>query len=798
MTATTTNGSVHSAILEAALKYRKRGWSVAACCPPDHAGMGDWHNCESPGKRPWHAWKDLKETPATEEQIKEWWRQQPRSNVGIFLGPVSGLIRVDVDGDAGAELLRQKSGGDLPPTLEFTSNGSGLGMLYAIPPSCELRTTSAKGDGDHNELRFQAKGAQTVLPPSVHPKGGIYQWKPGHSPDDIEPALAPDWLIRELSPSKHSKPGARIPSNSNSAIGTSHHCYPNIEVARMAVAALGAPRASDYDEWIDVGMALQSVDDSLLAEWIQFSRACPDKFREGECEQKWRSFTRGGGVTLGTLVKMAEDDGWLPPWKQRGSSWSTGSVLRAGDEICNAIVTKTDKQKHIDPLPMGEIIRRAKTRCGDWPRRMASVLFVHHGDAIGFIEKPPALFGYFGGICGEPPRFITNPECHTKPEVFEEFRRTATAYDAIERSPHEPVLPGHYYACPILEPGDGEHLRELVGRFNPATPIDGDLITALFATLVWGGAGGRRPAFCVTSDDGRGAGKTALVNAAGYLVGGTLEVVANEDAARIKTRLLSPEGLLKRVVLLDNAKTRCLSWADLEGMITSPVISGHRLFTGEMVRPNVITWCITMNGGSYSTDLAQRSVFIKVAKPKYAGTWEESLREFIDQNRQAIFADLVRFLRGPRFELSKFTRWGAWERDVLSRLPEPSEAQAVIIERQQAADAEVEESEVIGDYFRSRIETAGYSVDFARVFIPSNTARDWLAVSTGEKFTTIAASRTLGQFIDEGKLVNLERNKSRAMGRGFVWLGENWSPDDPIRGDLESRLVAGEGRFPNG
>jgi hypothetical protein len=476
-----------------------------------------------------------------------------------------------------------------------------------------------------------------------------------------------------------------------------------------------------------------------------------------------------------------------------------GSVLHDDDEICNAVVTKTEDEKIVEPLPMREIIRRAKAKTGNWPRRMGGVLFVHESaNEIGFIEKAPALFGYLGENSGKPPQFVNNSECHTKPEVFEEFKRQATAYEAIEQFPHEPVMPGHYYSCEMPHAGDGDCLRELLSRFNPATEIDRDLILALFATLIWGGRGGTRPAFCITSDDGRGAGKTTVVNVAGYLVGAALEIIAGEDAARVKTRLLSPEGLLKRVVLLDNAKARCLSWADLEGMITAPAISGHRLFTGEMARPNVITWCVTMNGGSYSTDLAQRSVFIKVAKPTYKGNWEESIREFIDANRQAIFGDLIGFLRGQQTELKRHTRWGAWERDILSRLPEPNDAQAVILERQNAADAEVEESEVIRDYFRAQIEAAGYLTNFVRVFIPSNIARLWLSNATGEKYTTIGASRALSQFVNEGKLVNVELSKSRAAGRGFIWLGDNWNPDDPIRDDLEAKGNATNWRHSDG
>jgi hypothetical protein len=185
--------------LAAALDYRKRGWSVLIVCPPDHAGVGKGHGrgCTSPGKAPWGPWKSFQEQLPTEAGIRQRWKDLPTGNVGIALGPVSGLVRVDVDGNLGEQRLREVSGGDLPPTLEFTSGGGGRGLLYRIPAGVDLRTTPEKL-GKKQELRFQAKGAQTVLPPSRHVSGRRYEWKGGHGPDEIEPAIAPGWLVREL------------------------------------------------------------------------------------------------------------------------------------------------------------------------------------------------------------------------------------------------------------------------------------------------------------------------------------------------------------------------------------------------------------------------------------------------------------------------------------------------------------------------------------------------------------------------------------------------------------------------
>jgi hypothetical protein len=191
---------------EAAHRYLALGWSPLCLCPPDHVGVGREHarQCDHPGKRPlpdggtWKRWQA--ERPST-RQLEDWWKAHPNANVGMALGPVSGVVRVDVEGTTGEARLQELSGGDLPETAEFTS-GVGRGLLYAIPPGVELRTTSERGEGAHQEVRIQAKGAQTVLPPSRHQSGRRYEWVVGGSPDQIAPAPAPKWLLDLLAPGR--------------------------------------------------------------------------------------------------------------------------------------------------------------------------------------------------------------------------------------------------------------------------------------------------------------------------------------------------------------------------------------------------------------------------------------------------------------------------------------------------------------------------------------------------------------------------------------------------------------------
>src|SRR5262249_3252550 len=147
--------------------------------------------------RPFHRWKEYQQQVATEREVCDWWRQRPHANVGVALGPVSGIVRVDVEGPGGERLLRQRSGDDLPRTWQMTT-GRGRGVFYRIPPGAVLGTT-IEPIKEGEELRFQAAGSQSVLPPSLHRSGHRFAWCPGLSPFEFaEGSFMPAWLVHEM------------------------------------------------------------------------------------------------------------------------------------------------------------------------------------------------------------------------------------------------------------------------------------------------------------------------------------------------------------------------------------------------------------------------------------------------------------------------------------------------------------------------------------------------------------------------------------------------------------------------
>jgi hypothetical protein len=183
---------------QAALDGVRRGWSVISLCHPTHVGYGiggHAKTCGSPGKSPWHPWKQYQSELADAEQVAEWWRLRPMSNLGLVLGEISGLIGIDIDGDIADGQWRALAQGIEYPTWEFATGGGGRRLFFAVPKGMALRTISHKTGEAHGELRILCNGSQTVMPPSLHISGRQYTWLEGRSPDDLPVADAPEWLL---------------------------------------------------------------------------------------------------------------------------------------------------------------------------------------------------------------------------------------------------------------------------------------------------------------------------------------------------------------------------------------------------------------------------------------------------------------------------------------------------------------------------------------------------------------------------------------------------------------------------
>ncbi len=221
--------------------------------------------------------------------------------VGVVLGSVSGgLLAVDFDAEGYEDQFHSvfdRPLSDLPHTVSWSSGKPGRRqMAYKVPQKYwpELRgKTLWKNKCNKTCLELRWDGHQSVVL-GAHPETRGYSWCAGCSPQELAVAEAPEWLLQPLMLETRV-----VPPRLKEGVEEDE-----IQRARDVLKRI-LPR-DDYEGWLQVGMALKSVGDDLLEDWIDWSRGS-NYFDEKECLAKWNSFN-GSGRTLGTLVYMAGRD----------------------------------------------------------------------------------------------------------------------------------------------------------------------------------------------------------------------------------------------------------------------------------------------------------------------------------------------------------------------------------------------------------------------------------------------------------------------------------------------------------
>lgn len=413
---------------------------------------------------------------------------------------------------------------------------------------------------------------------------------------------------------------------------------------------------------------------------------------------------------------------------------------------------------------------------GGWPKRVGEAIFVPSPKSEPvYIASPSRLFAWIGSQCQvdwAPKSYL----CHTQEHLYEFLRMNADHYEAIETLPHWPKLEGTYYLHREVPKAEGR-LDQLLDMLCPETDEDRELIRAMIVTLFWGGRPGSRPAFLVTAsaDDaqqGRGVGKSTLAEILGEeLAGGYVDVSANDDMASVKTRILSSAGRHKRVVRIDNLKVERLSWADLEGVVTSSWISGRELYQGEGRRRNTLVWILTVNGGATSKDMAQRLVPIRLSRPRaYSPDWDERFRTFLREHRWSIAADCRAIIERQSSPLAIRSRWSSWEHAILSKVGDADAVQALILKRRAEIDADEDDKEEAIAIVEDRLTRAGHDADLCVFFLPMSVLGVWLneGRNTKEAFNKVSAYLK--------RLNHKQLQWSKRGVRGFIWRGKDAPP----------------------
>lgn len=180
-----------SELREAARRYAEIGFPVFPLLPivENHCACGA---LECAGKHP--ATKGWQRSISSVLAVDSLWADHlgPRG-IGLACGERARVWGLDVDPrHDGAETIRelQTRHGAPPSTVVSKTGSGGWHLLFAWPEDGTIPTRASIAPG----LDVRGEGGYLVLPPSPHISGRRYEWIV--SPHELDPAPAPDWLLK--------------------------------------------------------------------------------------------------------------------------------------------------------------------------------------------------------------------------------------------------------------------------------------------------------------------------------------------------------------------------------------------------------------------------------------------------------------------------------------------------------------------------------------------------------------------------------------------------------------------------
>jgi putative DNA primase/helicase len=169
----------HRLTLDYVLWYLKHGWYVLPLCWIEHGFCSCGKEvCPSAGKHPYGLLvpNGLKQATSDPNVVRRWWTLNPRANVGIATGQISGIAVMDIDprngGTASLEALIARIG-PVPTTATVRTGGGGFHYYFQHLGDPFKGGSNVLGRG----IDIKADGGYVVAPPSIHLKGINYAWQ---------------------------------------------------------------------------------------------------------------------------------------------------------------------------------------------------------------------------------------------------------------------------------------------------------------------------------------------------------------------------------------------------------------------------------------------------------------------------------------------------------------------------------------------------------------------------------------------------------------------------------------------
>lgn len=274
----------------------------------------------------WHAmggWDQYGERLAVDAEIDAW-ETWPQCGVGVVLGPLSGLVVLDVDTDDPAIIAAIEA--VTPPSWCKKRGSKGYAAFYQYNGETNGRF-NAEVDGQTSRVvDLLSAGTQTVIPPSIHPNGDLYDWLTPFQLQEIQLDELP-----KLPPGYHDTlTAALVPWRGTARQSTHTGPLDIIEETELSQfdheeiwKALDLIPYTDDDQFIRLGMALRQYGEQGFALWAKWCERWPnpnnypDQETYNHIRGRWNSIKpSNNGVGVGSLWQLAKENGYVQQYER--------------------------------------------------------------------------------------------------------------------------------------------------------------------------------------------------------------------------------------------------------------------------------------------------------------------------------------------------------------------------------------------------------------------------------------------------------------------------------------------------
>lgn len=311
----------------------------------------------------------FKDATLDANQIRAWWSETPRANIGIATG-ASKLVVLDPDGPEGIREMREVFGGPPPETwLVQTGRSEGFHVIYR---GDDVPSTQRRG----SKLDVRGTTGYIVAAGSIHENGQTYtvvnratpiaprpdrikEWRQG-----VAPVAQSEW---NLGPLPAYVTGAR-PAGTSLAIRGLHTAYSDQEAMRLRSALATIEPNIDGATWYAIGAALHDLHwvvdgiDQGFEIWDEWSRrsegqgAGNGEYKgRGNLVSRWATFAakqhKGPKFTVASIYAMAVQRGWNPKEQAKPAVETNGHDIFNGTNGVHALPPQFSEQSKAIHFP---------------------------------------------------------------------------------------------------------------------------------------------------------------------------------------------------------------------------------------------------------------------------------------------------------------------------------------------------------------------------------------------------------------------------------------------------------------